>query len=420
MTSGHFTSLPINSIWVNREKRQRRELRGIQELGFSLQAIGQLHPIIVTRENELKAGERRWTAAKAIGWTHINVQFTDELDEAQLQLLELEKNVRREDLTWQEQCLAVDAYHRLRESVDPAWDMNKTAAAIGIDRSLIGKYRAVAKEINDGNDRVKSAPALSTAIGITTRSAARKQASVLETVARVVDPSLPPPAEVKRAPLLLADFSEWAPAYSGPKFNFIHCDFPYGVNAQSHAQGAAAAYGGYDDAPDVYWKLLETLSSAMSNVVAESAHLMFWFSMDFYQETMERLSEMGWDVQRFPLIWHKSDNIGILPDPTRGPRRIYETCLIASRGDRPIVRSVSNVFSGPTSKRIHMSEKPINMLTKFMEMFVDESTNMLDPTCGSGNAVKAAANRGANMVLGLEKIEEFFNAAKGAYYNDDL
>ena len=94
--------------------------------------------------------------------------------------------------------------------------------------------------------------------------------------------------------------------------------------------------------------------------------------------------------------------------------------MIASRGDRPIVRSVSNVFSGPTSKRIHMSEKPINMLTKFMEMFVDENTVMLDPTCGSGNAVRAAANRGAASVLGLEKIEEFYNAAKGVYFDDNL
>jgi DNA modification methylase len=67
-----------------------------------------------------------------------------------------------------------------------------------------------------------------------------------------------------------------------------------------------------------------------------------------------------------------------------------------------------------------MSEKPINMLTKFMEMFVDENTTMLDPTCGSGNAVRAAQNRGAASVLGLEKIEEFYTAAKGAYYNDDL
>jgi DNA modification methylase len=146
---------------------------------------------------------------------------------------------------------------------------------------------------------------------------------------------------------------------------------------------------------------------------------MFWFSMDYYQETITQLEAMGWWVNPFPLIWHKSDNMGILPDPTRGPRRIYETCLIASRGDRKIVRAVSNVVSHPTTKTIHMSEKPIGMLTKFMEMFVDEHTALLDPTCGSGNAIRAAEARGAHAVLGLERDTEFFNRAKEAYLNGD-
>src|SRR5690606_36396537 len=136
--------------------------------------------------------------------------------------------------------------------------------------------------------------------------------------------------------------TEWRRDDSGPRFNLIHCDFPYGVKADKHNQGAAAAFGGYADDPDVYWQLLATLERAMENVVAESAHLIFWFSMDYYQRTLDALSGMGWSVNPFPLIWHKSDNTGILPDPSRGPRRIYETALFASRGDRKIVGAVGN------------------------------------------------------------------------------
>ncbi len=64
MTSGQFTSFPIDSIFINREKRQRKELTGIKELAWSLQAIGQINPITITKEGELIAGERRLTAAK--------------------------------------------------------------------------------------------------------------------------------------------------------------------------------------------------------------------------------------------------------------------------------------------------------------------------------------------------------------------
>jgi len=51
------------------------------------------------------------------------------------------------------------------------------------------------------------------------------------------------------------------------------------------------------------------------------------------------------------------------------------------------------------------------MLRHFMEMFVDENTTLLDPTCGSASALRAAESLGARHVLGLEKDEEY---AKGA------
>lgn len=417
MTSGNFQSYPIDDITFDREKRQRKELVGIKELAWSLNAVGQINPITITREGELIAGERRLTAAKELGWTHITVQFVEDLDPTALHLLELEENVRRVDLSWQDQCLAVEEYHKLRAESDPTWTAEKTASALGMTKSNVSEKRSVAQELIRGNTRIAEAPKFSVAKGIVTRENERKRDSA---VAEVVEAVTGEVAERPVAPIINADFNQWVREYTGPKFNFIHCDFPYGVNADKHDQGSAAAFGGYADSEDIYWELLTSLSYGMSNVVAESAHLMFWFSMDFYQPTIEKLSEMGWDVQRFPLIWHKSDNIGILPDPSRGPRRIYETCLIASRGDRKIIRAVSNVVSSPTTKQIHMSEKPVAMLSKFMEMFVDQYSTVLDPTAGSANALKAAKSRGASIVLGLEQNTEFFTRAKEHFFNDEL
>jgi DNA modification methylase len=139
--------------------------------------------------------------------------------------------------------------------------------------------------------------------------------------------------------------------------------------------------------------------------------MMFWFSMNHYDFTKQFLTSMGWNLNPFPLIWHKSDNAGILVDPNRGPRRTYETCFLATRGDRKIVQAVANSYSGPTSKIVHPSEKPREMLQHFFRMLVDNSTVFLDPTCGSGNAVYIARRLGANTVLGLEKDENFYKAA---------
>lgn len=420
MLSGEFHTIPIDSIHVERDTRQRKTLKNIPELAASIARTGLIHPPVVDRDGTLRVGERRWTACKSLGWTHITVQFSDELDEAESQALELEENIARVDIEWQEECEAIATYHTLRSEQDVEWSVARTADALGYSVQTVGDKLRVANELRSGNERMLAAPKYTVARGLAQRAAARAEASAVETAtaSSIVEDVLPTPA--KRVPLLNEDFHDWSASYTGPRFNFLHCDFPYGVGADKHDQGQAAAMGGYDDSPDVYWNLLDTLAGSMDNIVADSAHLMFWFSMDYYQETIDQLSAMGWRINPFPLIWYKSDNTGILPDPQRGPRRIYETALIGSRGDRLIVRAKSNVFAHPgKDKSIHMSEKPVPMLKYFMEMFVDEHSRVFDPTAGSANALKAASRLGAPTVLGLERDAEFFQRSSEAYFKEE-
>lgn len=419
----NFRTIPISSILINREERQRRELADIPDLADSLSRIGLINAIVITRENVLVAGERRLTAAKSLGWDSITAQYVDDLDPLSLQVLEFEENVRRLDLSWQDRCTTVEKYHSLRLQQEEGWTARDTARALGLTDSEVKELRDVAKEIERGNTRVIDADKFSTARNVTRRGNERARTSSLASISFVdggdnagvdVGESAEP---IHGAPFLNTDFSLWAPTYAGPPFNFIHCDFPYGVSMHKTAQGSAAqVFGTYHDHEDVYWDLLRTLDGAMANVVAESAHLMFWFSMDFYADTRELLTLMGWRVNPFPLIWTKSDNTGVLPDPNRGPRRTYETAFFASRGDRLIATPVSNTFAHPgREKTIHMNEKPIPMLQHFMRMFVDEHSRVLDPTMGSGNALHAARNLGADAVFGLEKDEGFFTLAREAW-----
>jgi ParB/RepB/Spo0J family partition protein len=93
MTSGEFHSIEINSIIVNRGERQRQQLKEeqLEELADSIEALGLIHPIVVTRELVLVSGERRLEACRRLGWTHISAQYTDELDLKRLQLPEYEE-----------------------------------------------------------------------------------------------------------------------------------------------------------------------------------------------------------------------------------------------------------------------------------------------------------------------------------------
>lgn len=427
MTSGNFRNFQVASIHVERSERQRRELRNIDELAESIQRIGLINPIVITGEGVLVAGERRLTAIRQLGWTHVPVQFVEDLSEYELQTIELEENIKREQLSWQDEVAALAKFHKLKAAYEPGWTQEDTADAVGLSRPEVSKKLLVATQM--GNEVVAGADRFSAALNIVQRNAERKKASVLESVGvKLTEAVTAPLSKEERAeigepsepeqviPLLNISFHDWQETYDGPRFNLIHCDFPYGINVADSPRMDATIKDYYDDSPDVYWSLLARLGAAMDNVVAESAHLIFWHSMKFHSETKIILGEMGWKVNPFPLIWHKSDGSGIPPDPQRGPRQTYEAAIFASRGDRKITQEgcVANSFAYPGRRddAIHASEKPYMMLRHFMRMVCDEYSFVLDPTCGSGNALKVAEDLGAPRVLGLEQLPEFYNIAR--------
>lgn len=415
MTSGNFHLIELSKIAVNRDERQRRAIDDIDILADSIRRLGLIHPIVITRDTCLVAGERRLAACLKLGWTHIASQYTDEVDPFTLRCIELEENVKRKDITWQEQCLAVGDYHDLRMSTfEPTetkkkWSHEDTAEALGMSQPVVTRNILLSRELRDG--KFHDIPRYSTARGIMERNEARKDEEALQEIQKAL--RVPTTKEPAKA-ILNVDFKAWVESYTGPRFNFIHCDFPYGINADKMQQGGSVAtHGGYEDTADSYFDLLACLCSNLPRIATESCHIMFWFSMHHYTSTLEYFSSNSdFVLDPFPLVWLKSDNIGLLPDPQRGPRRIYETAFFGSRGDRKIVSSVSNAYAAPTDRSIHMSAKPEPVLRHFFRMFCDSTTLMLDPTCGSGTSLRAAESIGVGHVLGIEIDSEFARKAE--------
>lgn len=423
-----FSTFPLHSIWLDRTKRQRRELEDIPQLASSIQRAGMLiNPIVVKRDGELVAGERRLEACRSLGWTSVPVHFLEDMSEEEVYLIELEENVARSDLPWKDLCLTYLAYHEMRAKREAGWTFEKTGEALNVSGRSAQETIELGKLIRAGDKQVCEADLFSAARSIMIRRNQRVQSAELGKLdtffspvrAAVTGEAEPEPVVTKPlAPLLNVDFNYWARTYEGPKFNFIHCDFPYGVDAQDQQQGVnTQVFESYDDSEAVYWELLTTLENNIEHIVTLNAHMMFWFSMKFHDQTRDWLTAMKWKVDPFPLIWLKSDNAGLLPDHRRGPRRVYETAFFCTRGERFIAQPVSNAIASPSTKLIHMSEKPVPVLSHFFRMFVDDTTVMLDPTCGSATAVKTAQRLGAKHALGLEKNPSFFQAATEHFYD---
>ena len=229
-----------------------------------------------------------------------------------------------------------------------------------------------------------------------------------------------PPPRSEPDCILNTSFLTWAPVYTGPKFNLIHCDFPYGIKFTG-GYGQEEDGIKYESTEDGYWALVDCLCTNLSRIASYSSHLVFWFSMNFYAETKRRLESAGLKVQDHPLIWYKSDGQGIVPGRNEYPRRIYETAFLCSLGKRPLVKMFDNTFACPRAQNgIHPSTKPEPMLRYFFSGLIDSTTDMLDPTCGGATALRAAEDVGARSILGLELDSDFYKSALAATNNARL
>lgn len=69
--------------------------------------------------------------------------------------------------------------------------------------------------------------------------------------------------------------------------------------------------------------------------------------------------------------------------------------------------------------KIHPTQKPIATLKRLIEIFTDEGDTVIDPVCGSGSTLRAAAELNRNS-YGFETNTKFYNEAKEKMLKDYL
>lgn len=445
----------VASITVDRETRQRRTLdKDIDALAEQIDRAGLINAIVIHSDGRLVAGERRLEAHKKLGRQKIRCTIFESLAPHDAFLIELQENLARRQLNWQDEAKAVLDYHHMRKSKVPEWTLRASAMDIGCSEERVRLYTTVAKYLNDPDvagcqtmqgafnllrgraERAQAAaqnrglqianalPDISAVATKEDRTAAvtslisggslddititeRDPFAILE-AGKVAEESLAAQQEIEAddySPIITGDFLEWVADYDGPKFDVLHVDFPYGKGysgSNTRKTGRAHVAPRYADDPDVHWALLEGLLEHQDKIAFPIAHILYWFDMDYYAAVRESFERSGWTlVQPHPFIWAKPYQ-GNAADPKRRPRHCYETCLLFSRGDRRLARLDQDFFVGRTDEKLHINQKSMDMLKHLLSMFVDEHSAVLDPTCGSGSALAAARDIGAARILGLE------------------
>jgi hypothetical protein len=477
----------IDPTTIKVENRQRREVTIDDQFLASIK--GRLINPIVLRRGEhgadifLVAGGRRLEALIRLGISPLientHYRFFNDLTPSEAQIIELEENIKREDLPWRDQIRAFGQLHQLlvAEANGSPHSVEATGLRANIQRTTAYRWQMLYKNLDSG--LLRDATGIEQAYGILQLYAERRAADVVTSLinigkdltdAATQPPSQPPPPNMghndsspngtptpipipveetgsgDRQPdpapplpqvdgpqhqngrgdqsllpfVLNLDFQEWAKTYAGPKFNLIHIDFPYGIDWESFNEAGKVrtkADGDYDNSKDLYWALVECFTNNLDRFTSYSAHVVFWFPMDYYERTRLSLEAAGLNVNKYPLVWFKSDGLGVMPGAQTRlyPRRLYETAFLCSRGNRTLVKALGNTHAAPhAANPLHPSHKPEPMLKHFFGMLVDETSEVLDPTCGSGSSLRVANDLGARRVLGLEIDSNFAKIADSA------
>lgn len=112
------------------------------------------------------------------------------------------------------------------------------------------------------------------------------------------------------------------------------------------------------------------------------------------------------------MVWHKTNPVPF--NHKYKPINAWEAIVVGKRpGTKFNGKTVHNVFeckSPSPQERIHSTQKPLDLISKFITLFSDEGDLVLDPFAGSATTVIAAANL-SRRVLGYENDPTHFDAA---------
>lgn len=409
-------SIPFEEISVL-EDRQRREFapEALVELASSITANGLIHPVVVRKqgnETVLVAGERRIRAMEYI-WNFgetvrcgdhsfpehmVPCLYLGEIDPIDAFEIELEENIRRMDLTWQERAQATKRLFDLRnqraeKNGTPPPTIQEFAKVVDGQKDIDISARNVRRDViladNLTNPVVAKAKTPDEAMKALKRQ--ENEAKNVE-LARTVGATLTRDSHT----LLQGDCLTVLETLPELAFDVILTDPPYGIDAQDFNDSGGLAGGGgdgshfYDDSYETWKVLMEGLFSRLERICKIQAHLYLFCDIDRFHELRGLALLSGWKPFRTPIIWHNPTG-NRAPWPQQGPQRKWQVVLYAIRGEKPTQALYPDITVFPSDSNLgHPAQKPVSLYIDLLRRSVRPGDTVLDPFCGSGTIFPAA------------------------------
>lgn len=427
--------IPLESLVVP-ANRQRREFdsQAQEELAESITRLGLFNPITIRFEDgipTLVAGERRLKAIADIWALGGIFSFNDkrvesgflpcvsvgDLDSVAAFEAELEENLRRMDLTWQERDAAIAGLHRLRAEQAAQRGEQQTLRETAAEAFNLSKQNAGGTHIDNVSRAIKLAAHLDDPeVGgarsskeafkiLVAKEEAQRNARHAEKVGKTFGSEM--------HTLLMGDCREVMTTLPDGTFDVILTDPPYGMNASEFGDAAGkllAIDHKYRDDKTHFYSLMEECAHDFTRLAKAAAHLYVCCDLDQFHWLRDTFSSLGWNVFRTPLINCKSGS-GRVPLPEHGPRRQYEFVLYAHRGGRKVTGIYSDVINTTGDTNLgHGAQKPVELYKELLKRSVKAGDRVLDPFAGTGT-IFPAAHAFLCGAVGIEQESAYFGIA---------
>lgn len=436
--------IPIANTEIRKRQRSALDKVKLTELKESIADKGILHPPVYWEDTStgkwvLTAGERRSEAMRQLHaegrkFTHEGLvvepgmipvtRLGDYVDEIARFEIELDENVRRDDLTWQDRVKAYADLHEMRLKGNPKQTREDTANEL-LDRGLV-------KTLSTGRLHMKEAALIADHLDNEKIAKARNPAEALGLVYKLEEERIT--AALVRRKLAAATTDAKITLRNGSCLDILDgldsdmadlilCDPPYGLGASAAGfRGRTVHHHNYEDTRDNAQKIARKVLTEGFRICKTRANIFMFCDIDLFDWLKSTASNMGWSPFRRPLIWQKSESEGMAPWGGSGPRITTEFIFFATKGQRGLNASPIDVFNVKRvsrSERIHAAEKPVDLLKVLIQISTLPGDFVLDPCCGSGSTLVAAKEL-KRSGLGIELDPDYYNTAMANVFGSDL
>ena len=194
--------------------------------------------------------------------------------------------------------------------------------------------------------------------------------------------------------------------------DIILTDPPYGIDYVSNRSiydNTITKRGLLNDGKDEAFDLLDKICEVLQRKTAENSHLYFFCSWSVFSKFETIISK--YFTIKTPIVWDKGNKgSGDLDNDWGNQTEIVIYCV---KGKKLVNNRRGNLISVPrlhTSKMIHPTQKPNELIKQILEVSFTDGDFIVDPFMGSGSTVKVCNELKAKC-LGIELDKEMFNIA---------